>query len=163
MAYALLTEDLSAVQIYPVTIREARQNYPELRNVSLARPDPALYPRLVEIADVPRPATEFGETAVEGTPQNVAGTWQQTWTVQSITLAEAKLQLAAMAVEIYRDKVFAVTHQQASAAASGIVGAMQTRSTNLKPKYDDVITRIQAASTAAEARAILAELEAAAA
>lgn len=160
MAYALLTPDLQAIQQYPVTIAEAREAYPELRHVSIGRPDPALYPRLVEIEAVERPTTGFGERAVEDTPEKVGDTWRQKWIVTSITLAQAKAQLAEMARDIYVAKVLAPTPTQVFNSATGVVGAMQARSTNLKPNYDDVITRIQAASTAAEARAILAELEA---
>lgn len=158
MTYALLTTDLSAIESYPVTIRQARAAYPELRNVSISEPNPTLYPRLVEVAEVPPPALAFGEQLVELDPVNVAGTWTQQWSVVRVTLVEAKQQLAASAVSIYWAKMLAEPSPQALSAAGGFVQLIQARDSKFMPKLLDVKDRIVAATTIDEAKAIYDEL-----
>jgi hypothetical protein len=162
MALALLTPDRQGVQQYPIGLRQVQQAL-GLTNVSMSETFEALapYSRIVIVQPTLPPDLTFGQELVEGAPEEVDGVWQQTWTVQSIALGEAKDQLKEMAADIYMDKVMNPRPVQLRNAASGVTGVIQTRSTTLKPKYDDVYDRIDAATTAAEARAILAELEAA--
>lgn len=146
-----------AVAEYPLDLAQARR---QKRNVSFpANPPTATLEAhgYAVVEETARPSTGYGETAVEGPPELVDGTWRQTWQVQSITLAEAKQRLAQRAAEIYVQKVTAVTPQQL--LQGGYVGAIQARDAHFKPRLDDVAARIQSASTIAEAYAIYQELE----
>lgn len=205
MSYALLTPDLSAVQIYPVSIQQVREFYPELRNVSISKPDPDLYPRLVEPLDVEPPTTTFGQTLQEGVPERQAdGSWVQTWQVIEPSperVAEVRLELKQNAnavasakrqeltaahvltfMELDRlaadatptpgeypliaaialgrsDGGTATTFAQAVTGAQNFRANWVARAVQVERKYHEIIGRIDNATTLAEARAILTELE----
>lgn len=115
----------------------------------------------VLIEEVPPPTTPYGQTAVEGLPEKIGDSWRQTWSVQTITLAQAKQQLAALAINIYWEKFLTVpgiTEFQ-NANRNGVT-VLQGRATRFQSAINDVATRIQAATTIAQAYAIYQELEA---
>ena len=110
--------------------------------------------------EVERPRLLFGQSATLDDERQADGTWLQVWTVSSITLGAAKIQLNEMAALIYWHKMNAEPTPQELQAEAGYAGTIAAREARFNPKLADVRTRIQAASTAQAARAILAELEA---
>ena len=140
MKIARLTADRNAVEDYPLTFADLKSENPMIGWPQ--RPTAATFEgtRYVLVEEVERPTAGFGETAVEATPKFSNGAWRQVWSSQSITLAEAKKQLAGMAADLYVVKVTSLTPQQL--LQSGYSGAIQGRSTYFKPKFDDVATRI---------------------
>ena len=157
---AKLTPDGNAIADYPLTLDDLKAEMPQRGWPGRPTAETLKDSGYVLVEETARPGGEYGETAVEATPVFSNGAWRQAWTTQKMSLAQAKQELAQMAADIYVGRVTSPTIQQL--VQSGYTGALQAKSTQLKPKFDDVITRIQTATSVAEARAILAELEAAA-
>ena len=156
---AKLTEDGQGIVDYPLTLADLKAEMPLRGWPGRPTKETLEDTGYVLVEETDRPEAEYGETVVEAPPVFSDGAWRQAWTTQKISLAQAKQELAQMAADIYVSRVTNPTVQQL--VQSGYVGAIQARSTQLKPAFDGIITRIQGASSAAEARAILAELEAA--
>lgn len=160
---AILSEDLSVVEVYQADEADVRAVYPELTLGSELRDDSLTeWPRVVLVHDTDKPDTVWGERAVEAAdPVNDAGTWRQDWTVETITLAEAKQELAQMAVGLYWSRFIAVPSvAEFQAAGRSGVAVLQARVARFQPAIDDVATRIQNAGNTADAYAIYQELEA---
>lgn len=159
---ALLTEDLSAVAMNRPGMDEIIAVYPELQIGSVVHDDSLSdWPRVVLVHDTPEPATAWGELAIETVPVNDAGTWWQAWTIESITLAQAKQQLGQMVISIYWSRMLAPPPvAEFQAAGMSFIPVMQARQTRWNDDVADVAARIQAATTIAQAHAIYQELEA---
>lgn len=144
------------------SVPELQKKYPVARKVSFARTGPTqlqlddLHINAHLGTEVERPPLEFGQGAVTADVRQPDGTWLQTWTVTTISLPEAKGQLAEMIAGVYRAKVTDPTAQQL--LAGGYVGAIQARDNNFKPTLDDIAARVQGAGSVAEAKAIADEL-----
>lgn len=99
-----------AIIDYPVTVRDLQERHP-----LIAWPDPPTAAAFDDtdfeghwyavVEPTPQPDLAWGERAVEAAPINDAGTWRQVWTIESITLAEAKTQLRFMARGILEERV----------------------------------------------------------
>lgn len=154
------------IQPYPLTLQDLAR-----RHSGLSWPDsptPATFEdtefdgrwyALVE--PTPEPTVAWGERAIEVDPVNVGGIWTQVWAVESITLVEAKQQLAQLAINIYWERMLAppgITEFQ-NASRNGVT-VLQGRATRFQTAINDVATRIQSATTIANAYAIYLELEA---
>ena len=61
------------------------------------------------VTEVSPPAITYGETAVDSAERQPDGSWLQTWTVEEITLAQAKAILRDLARSILADKVVQIT------------------------------------------------------
>jgi len=110
-------------------------------------------------AETASPATSFGQTAADDDERQPDGTWLQTWSVQQITLAEAKSRLADLAVSTYWTKMQAVPSTSELTGAAGSYATVITdRETRFQPKLAQVRTDIQAASTVADAFAVFVQL-----
>jgi len=114
--------------------------------------------------EVERPQLAFGESATSDDERQTDGTWLQVWDVTSITLGAAKTQIADLAISIYWDKVDLgknpPTLTETTTAIADPLTLLTNRRDRFRAKLNDVRTRIIGATTIAEARAILAELEA---
>ena len=108
--------------------------------------------------EVAKPGAAFGETVIEATPVRANGNWRQAWTTQSITLAQAKLQLAQMVGEIYWERMQAVATPQELNGAGAFIGVVQARQTRYATPLAQAKANIQGASTIAEAFAIYQQL-----
>lgn len=104
--------------------------------------------------DTPQPALAWGESITEGAPAKIGNEWHRTWSVTSITLAEAKQQLSDLAVSIYWEKMSSTPTPQELVAGGGYVGTIQAREARWNPVLTSVRDDIQSASTVAEAYAI---------
>ena len=160
MKLAILTENLSSVLAYPADEKIIRKIYPDLTlGTDLNDASFVDWPRIVLIHPTPQPPANFGETVQEQPPAFSNGAWREVWTKQTITLAQAKQQLADLAVQIYWTKMQDTpSRQELQNAGRSYATVIQSREARFKPKLDDVATRIQNASTIAEAYQIYLEL-----
>jgi hypothetical protein len=146
---------------YPLTIDDVQREVPSRGWPS--KPGPATFegtPYAVVEETLP-PTTSYGEKPVEGPPQKIGDVWLQTWSVQTITVAQAKQQLANLAINIYWEKFLSVpgVTEFQQAGRNGVT-VLQARATRFQSAIDSVAARIQAATTIAEAYAIYQELDA---
>lgn len=160
-----------AIIEYPLTVRDLAERHP-----LIGWPDDPTVLTFEDtdwnghwytvVAPTPQPALAWGERAVEVTPVNDAGTWRQAWTVESITVENAKARTRQLAIAIYWDKMYAVPTEQEM--INGLADPAQittARVTRLRPKLNEVRTRIAAIPDGSptgvqDAYAIYLELEA---
>lgn len=111
--------------------------------------------------DVPdRPALNFDERAVR-VVEKIGGQWVASWTVEPrATVAEIKTELRNMAMSMAHRKLYdwVPTAAQWHAAGRSMLAAQTARAGQVDTKLIQVLTDIQAASTAAEAFAIYQQL-----
>lgn len=102
---ARLDESDVVVVEYPVSRARLWELFPGRHNLADASDATLLDLHVVRVADVAAPTTGFGERPVRGTPEKAGDVWRQTWTVETITLAEAKARLREMARTILMSRV----------------------------------------------------------
>lgn len=148
------TTDLSktAIADYPIGIVELKEDLPLVGWPAMPN-ELALADRpYVLVQPVPPPAVaEFGEKAVKGAPELVDGKWRQTWTVQTIALAEAKQMLAEMAIGTYWSKMQDTPSlAELTAAAGSYAQIINSRETRFKPRLLQTRSDILNATTVQE-------------
>ena len=79
MSYALLTEDLAAVQLYPATKQTVASQFGLFYSNATQLTAMLEAGRIVPVQPTARPADSETYTVQEGTPEFSGGQWQQVW------------------------------------------------------------------------------------
>lgn len=150
------TDDFTLVKLI-TTFREFRREFPSTSWV-----DPVINEHLIDqgiparvVAEVDRPTLDFGQSASFTAERQGDGTWLQLWTVTTRPLADLKSEATTAANNMGRDKISTLELARGLAA-----GAIRPRTQAVLDKVDEIRGRIDAATTGAEIKIILDELEA---
>jgi len=111
------------------------------------------------VAEIAKPALEYGETATFLPVRQLDTTWLQVWTVSIITLAQAKADLAVQAIGVYWSKIDAVPDTAELTTAAGSYATVKVdRETRFLPKLNqvrqDILALTDPPDTVADAKAI---------
>lgn len=157
---ALLDPTHTTVVEYPV-VGDRKWELTRVHNLDGATDANLLAFDLVRVEDTEPPPLEFGETLDPATAVKIDDVWTQQWTKSNITLTEAKQRLGRLAVGLYWGRfVLEPTVTEFQNAGRNGVTVLQGRATRFQAAIDDVATRIQGATSIAQAYAIYQELEA---
>jgi hypothetical protein len=138
------------------TYAELRQTFPQISWAGFpsdAQLQELNLPARVSVETDPPTVAEFGEQAVADDERQPDGTWQQVWSiVPTITLEEAKAQLAALAIELYWRKTVLdqPTVVELTSANADPAAVLTARRDKYRPTLLNVRNAILAAATVAE-------------
>lgn len=154
------------ILIYPLKLEVMRQEYPLIGWP--ANPTEATlssFPEYVVVQPTTVPVARDFVESLSHTAQKVGDHWEQYWTVNQLSLSDAKTILRNMAVQIYQEKMempFTVQEVVDAATTHGTSmiyrGVIVDREAKFNPKLVQVRNYIQAATTVEDAYDIYQEL-----